>query len=136
MTRERNLATVAAMYQAFGLGDIPAVLDHLDPKVEWCNRGPGDIPYFGVKHGHEGALAVFGFLGENVDITAFEPHTMIADGDHVVALVRVAGNVRSTQMGYDEETVHVFDFNSDGKVVRFRDYQDTEEVAKALRGSL
>jgi ketosteroid isomerase-like protein len=136
MTRERNLATVAAMYHAFGVGDIPAVLDHLDQTVEWSNRGPEDIPYFGVKHGHEGALAVFGFLGENVDITVFEPHTMIADEDRVVTLVRVAATVRSTQVSYDEETVHVFDFNSDGKVVRFRDYQDTDAVAAALRGPI
>ena len=134
MTRERNLATVTAMYDAFGAGDIAAVLDHLDQRVEWSNRGPEDISYFGVKRGHEGALAVFGFLGENVDLTVFEPHTMIADENHVVALVRVAGTVRSSQLTYDEETVHVFDFNSDGKVVRFRDYQDTDAVARALRG--
>ncbi len=74
ITRERNLATVTAMYLAFGVGDIAAVWDHLDQRVEWSNRGPEEIPNFGVKHGHEGALAVFGFLGENVDITLFEPH--------------------------------------------------------------
>jgi ketosteroid isomerase-like protein len=134
MSRERNLETVAAMYQAFGRGDIPGVLSHLDPRVEWSNRGPTDIDYFGVKHGHDGALAIFGFLGEHVDITAFEPHTMIADNDHVVALVHVAATVKSTGLAYDEETVHVFEFDGDGRVVRFRDYQDTEAVARALRG--
>jgi hypothetical protein len=134
MGREDNLATVAGMYQAFGAGDIPGVLSHLDPQIEWSNRGPSDIDYFGVKHGHDGALAIFGFLGDHVDITAFEPHTMIADKDHVVALVHVAATVKSSGLVYDEETVHVFDFDEDGRVIRFRDYQDTEAVAAALRG--
>ena len=65
--------------------------------------------------------------------TVFEPHTLIADDTHIVALVRVAATSKSTQLGYDEETVHVFDFNADGRVVRFRDYQGTEAVATALR---
>ncbi len=100
----------------------------------WSNRGPADIEYFGVKRGHDGALAIFRFLAEHVDITAFEPHTMIADADHVVVLVRVSATVKETGLSYDEETVHVFDLDTDARVVRFRDYQDTEAVAKALRG--
>ena len=51
--RDRNLAAVGAMYRAFGAGDLPAVLAQLDADVEWCNRGPEDISYFGVKHGRE-----------------------------------------------------------------------------------
>jgi ketosteroid isomerase-like protein len=132
--RERNLATVATMYAAFGAGDIPTVVAQLDEQVEWSNRGPDDIAYFGVKHGHEGAVAVFAFLGEHVDISVFDPHTIIGDGDHVVALVRVAATAKATGLAYDEETVHVFDFNDEGRVVRFRDYQDTEAGARALRG--
>ena len=69
-----------------------------------------------------------------MDFTAFEPHTMIADGDHVVALVRVAATVKATGLSYDEETVHVFVLNAESRVVKFSDYQDTEAVAKALRG--
>jgi uncharacterized protein len=134
VSRERNLATVAAMYEAFGRGDIPTVLSFLDDGVEWSNVGPADIPYFGVKHGHAGALTVFAFLGEHVEMAVFDPRTFIADGQHVVALVRVAATVKSTGLGYDEETVHVFDFNDEGRVVRFRDYQDTDAVATALRG--
>lgn len=134
MSRESNLAAVQAMYEAFGQGDIPSLLSHLDPDVEWSNRGPADIEYFGVKRGHDGALAIFRFLAEHVDITAFEPHTMIADADHVVVLVRVSATVKETGLSYDEETVHVFDLDTDARVVRFRDYQDTEAVAKALRG--
>ena len=133
MSRERNLATVGAVYAAFGAGDIPAVLRHLDAGVEWCNAGPTDISYFGTKHGHDGALSVFGFLGANMDITAFDPHTIVGDEEHVVALVHVAATVKGTGRSYDEETVHVFDFGTDGRIVRFRDYQDTAAVASALR---
>ena len=100
MTREQHLATVAATYAAFGAGDIPTVLDNFDPAVEWVNQGPDGIEYFGTKHGHEGALAVFGFLGANVDISVFDPHTFVADDERVVALVHVVGTVRSTGTTY------------------------------------
>jgi ketosteroid isomerase-like protein len=132
MSREQHLATVTAAYAAFGAGDIPAVLGHFDADVEWVNQGPADIEYFGTKRGHDGALAVFGFLGAHIDISVFDPHTLVADDERVVALVHVVGTARSTGATYDEETVHVFDFGPDGRVTRFRDFQDTAAVAGAL----
>lgn len=30
-----NIDTVKQMYEAFGRGDIPAIIDKLDPNVEW-----------------------------------------------------------------------------------------------------
>jgi ketosteroid isomerase-like protein len=133
MSRDQHLTTVAATYAAFGAGDIPTVLSHFDPAVEWVNQGPAEIDYFGTKHGHDGALAVFGFLGGNLDISVFDPHTFVADDERVVALVHVVATARGTGETYDEETVHVFDFGPDGRITRFRDFQDTAAVAGALR---
>src|ERR1035438_1131236 len=30
-----NIDTVKQMYEAFGRGDVPAIIGHLDPNVEW-----------------------------------------------------------------------------------------------------
>lgn len=133
MSRTEHLATVNAAYEAFGAGDIPRVLSQFDAEVEWDNQGPAEVDYFGVHKGHAGAMDVFTFLGTKLNITAFEPHTFIADDERVVVLVRVAATATDTGRSYDEETVHVFDFGPDGRITRFRDFQDTAAVAAALR---
>jgi len=137
MNRETNLAHVGALYGAFGSGDIPSMIGMLDPNIEWINPGPTDSEfgdYFGVKHGPDGVLGVFGFLAANVDITAFEPHTFIADDERVVALVKFAATAKATGRTYQQELVQVFEFGDDGKVTRFRDIQNSAVVVEALRG--
>ena len=134
MSRDTNLATVQAIYTAFGTGDVPTLLSLLDADIEWVNPGPDDIPaYFGTKHGHEGALSVLGYLGANVDISVFDPHTFVADDDRVVALVHFVGTAKATGRTYDQEIVHVFEFGPAGTITRFRDVQHTYEVVGALR---
>ena len=38
--RVRNTDTVRAIYDAFGRGDVPAILDRLDDAVEWETQAP------------------------------------------------------------------------------------------------
>jgi hypothetical protein len=35
-----NIETVKHIYEAFGRGDIPAIIDKLDPNVEWDVEDP------------------------------------------------------------------------------------------------
>ena len=98
MSRETNLQKTQELYAAFGRGDIATILAAMDPAMVWVNPGPSELArYFGTHTGPQTiAQNVFAFLGETFEIHAFEPHTFIADGDYVVALVRMDSTVRTT----------------------------------------
>jgi ketosteroid isomerase-like protein len=136
MSRESHLATVSAVYAAFGAGDVAGLLAHLDPNAVWSNQGPEHLvpAYFGTKHGHEGALTVLGYLATNVDISVFNPHTFVADDERVVVLVRLEGTAKATGRSYGEDIAQLFEFGADGLITRFCDFQDSAAIVGALVG--
>lgn len=86
MTRKSNLEIVKGAYEAFGRGDIPAVLSVEDPGVELEIAGPKEIPWAGSFRGHDGARKYFAAIEKETEFEAFEPHTFLAQGENVVVL--------------------------------------------------
>ena len=56
MSERTNTEVVQQGYEAFGRGDIPALLQFLTVDVEWTQQGPSVVPFSGTRHGHEGEL--------------------------------------------------------------------------------
>jgi ketosteroid isomerase-like protein len=56
MSERTNAVVVQQGYEAFGRGDIPALLDLLTDDVEWVYQGPSVIPFAGTRHGREGVI--------------------------------------------------------------------------------
>ena len=54
MSDQTNVAVLQQGYEAFGHGDIPAVLELLTDDVEWTMQGPSVIPFAGTFRGREG----------------------------------------------------------------------------------
>ncbi|MES1245515.1 MAG: nuclear transport factor 2 family protein [Acidobacteriota bacterium] len=130
-----NLATVQQMYAAFGRGDVPAILEHLDEAVEWEYGGNStDVPWLQPRHGREGAAAFFASLAE-LDIHRFEVKTLLEGEGVVVALIDIESTVKATgkKVG-EEDEVHLWRFNSEGKVTRFRHRVDTHGHQVAWSG--
>ncbi len=129
----QNLEIVQQLYQAFGRGDLPALVSALDPEVEWINPGPATPAYFGT---HQGPAAVarniFGFLAENLRFDVFEPREFFTSGDKVVVLLHIDAVVVRSGTRVINDVVHVFTFRA-GKVVRFQDFQNSYALAEALR---
>ena len=133
MSEIQNLQATQKLYAAFGSGDIPAVLDALDPDIVWENPGPEGFRYFGTHRGRAAILEnVFGFIAENLDLQVFEPRDMLAKGDKVVVLIHYEGVARRTGRRIVQDIAHAFTFK-DGRPVHFRDHQDSAQVAAALR---
>ena len=129
----QNLPVVHSMYEAFGRGDVPALLANCHPDLEWVNPGPTDVPYFGTHRGHAAIVRnVFAFLAENMQFDVFAPRDFLTSGDKVVVLLDITARVGRDKTPITQEVVHVFTFR-DGKVVRFHDFQDNHAVAQALR---
>ena len=74
-------------------------------------------------------------LMSNVEITVFKSTQFFADGNIVVVLLGLEFSVRSTgKRVVEPDEVHIWRFNDQGEVQRFRHWVDTWQSAMALKG--
>jgi ketosteroid isomerase-like protein len=125
--------TVQALYAAFGRGDVPAVLEMLEPEVDWTFVGPPEgYPVFGRRKGREGALAFFQALGETEDIEVFEPQAFHEAGDSVAVEGRAALTLKTNGRKVAYDWVHLWTVRN-GKVTRLKGFTDTAALVEAFR---
>jgi ketosteroid isomerase-like protein len=126
--------TVEAIYAAFGRGDIRTILDALRDDVEWEHDAVDHgIPWLTPR---QGKIRVGGFFEalRALDIRRFEPKRMLADGDMVVAIIHLEATVRATGRSFSDLELHLWTFDAQGKVARFRHVVDTHQHWVAARG--
>lgn len=115
MTAQDDLKLLRRGYEAFGKGDMPAVLEILAEDIVW--HVPGRSPLSGDYEGHE---AVMGFFGKIQELSGgsfrLEMHDMLASPDHVVALCSEHG--QRNDRALDAPSVHVWHLR-DGKATEF-----------------
>ncbi len=114
-----HLATTQGIYEAFGRGDVPAILDALADDVAWDVDAPSHgIPIYESGTGKAAAAGFFTALGD-LDITVFAPRNFLAGGDQVAAVFDVAATVQATGKSFEVVEIHLWTFGPDGKVTRF-----------------
>lgn len=130
-----NSNTVREIYEAFGRGDIPAILDKLDENVEWeYAYGPNEVPWLQPHQGRNEAGKFFESLGAT-EIHSFVPKAILEGDKVVVALVDITFTVKKTgKKVVEQDEAHVWRFDDAGKVVRFRHCADTHQNLQAYRG--
>lgn len=125
-----NVDIVRGAYEAFGRGDVPAVLEVLDKDVIWT-----DMEGFPTGGTYVGAGAILNgvFLPLGTEWNKFQanPDEFLESGDHVVALGHYEGTYKTTGKGMRVPFAHVWTLR-DGKVVKFVQYTDTLLVSKVL----
>jgi uncharacterized protein len=121
-----NKETVRELYEAFGRGDVGAILERLDENVEWePGEGVGDVPWLQPRHGRAGAAEFFTSLG-GLEIHRFVPKALLEEDGLVVAVLDVEATIKSTGKRFvEEDEVHLWRFNANGQVTRFRHRVDT-----------
>jgi ketosteroid isomerase-like protein len=136
MSSEQHLSTVQGIYEAFGRGDMPPILDALSEDVAWeqwadNHAQAAGVPWLIERHGRGGAAEFFGIVG-TLDIADFQVLSMMAGGNQVVAEVVIEA---STPEGghYRDEELHLWTFDDHGKVSRMRHYTDTAKHMAAAR---
>jgi ketosteroid isomerase-like protein len=127
-----NLATVQDIYDAFGKGDVPRILGHISEGVAWEHgAGASDIPWLQPRSGREGAAAFLSSLAD-LRFEQFQPKTFLESGNLVVVLLDVEATVVSTGRRISEEDqIHLWNFDDDGQVERFRHRVDTLQHQRA-----
>lgn len=131
-----TIGIVQAAYAAFGKGDVPGVIALLTPDVHWESVGnPADFPALGPKTGTAAVEAQFRMLGGLLSFQSFEPRQFFAAGpDTVFVLGHYDRTVIKTGRPANSDFVHVFVIR-DGKIVSYREFQDTATLAAAWRGA-
>jgi uncharacterized protein len=136
-TRTGTAATVTDIYAAFGRGDVAAVLDRLADDVAWEEWPANEAQRAGVRHllprrGVTEAAEFFTVIG-GWTVRDFAVLDVIGDGRQVVAEIRAAFDLPDGGRIADEE-LHLWTFDADGRVARFRHYCDTAKHIRADRG--
>lgn len=130
----KNADAVKAIYDAFGKGDVATVLGGFDSQIHWQEAESflyaDRNPYVGPQAVAEG---VFQRIASDLGSFAVVPDHFIEGGDTVVAEGRYRGTVKATGRLVDAQFAHVWELR-DGKVVRFQQYTDTLQWAKATDG--
>lgn len=133
MSTADNIQTVMSIYEAFGRGDVPAILDQLTDDAEWSFFGPSAIPWAGVHRGKEQIQKFFSLVGQNAEIEAFGPEDEpIATDNSVVVAGFERVKARPTGKTWETHWLHNFSFR-DGKIYRIREYYDTAAMVEAFR---
>jgi ketosteroid isomerase-like protein len=120
--------TVHAIYQAFGRGDIPAILATLADDVAWeawadNSAQKAGVPWMAPRRGRAGAMQFFELVAQ-FQIHEFKVLSIMGNEQQVAVEFIIEATAPSGRRYRDEE-MHLWTFGSDGKVTRLRHYLDT-----------
>jgi ketosteroid isomerase-like protein len=132
-----NIETVRQMYVAFARKDIALILSRLSETVEWQYGGNStDAPWQELRRGRAEVPKYFEALGL-LEIRRLEPKTFLESGLVVTVLIDAELVVKANgNRIVEEDAVHIWRFDEQGQVVRFRNRADTLLHQRAYKGSL
>jgi uncharacterized protein len=114
-----NVELLQRTYEAFGRGDVPAVMESFAEDISW--RVPAVLPHGGDANGQQEVGRFFERLGGMWDDFGLEFGDFVASGDRVCVLGRAQGRLDGAQTGYG--FVHCWTVR-DGRCTAFEEYVD------------
>lgn len=130
--QQSNIAATQKLFEAFGAGDIPGILDYVNDDIVIEFYGPeAIIPYAGTYRGREEARRFFETVLSSVDIHVFEPEEFLADTDKVIVTGHLHLTAKATGGTIKSDFVHVITMK-EGRWSRFRDFMNTHEAVTAF----
>jgi ketosteroid isomerase-like protein len=127
-----NVKVIRECFDAFGRGDAAFIVARVSGDVDWRHPGGAEVPYAGAYKGPQGVAQFFTRVGENIEVTSWQPVHVLAAGDEVVATGAWTGKARSTGRTFGGDWAMVFGLR-DGKIASFRVVEDTAQLAAAFR---
>ncbi len=133
MSADDNIKTIAQVYDAFGRGDVAAILDAVTDDVDWASEAAlNAAPWWGVRHGKEAVAAFFTEFGSTMEVDEFTPVSFAANETDVLTVVRFRVRSRATGKSAAMDLHHIFTFR-DGKIAYYRGTEDTAQTEAVLR---
>jgi ketosteroid isomerase-like protein len=135
MSEQANTEVIQSLYAAFGRGDVPFILNCLANQFEWTNPGPVEIlPWAKTRRTRDEVVEFFTVLDQQWEFEQFEPREYVAQGDRVVALGYFKARSKKTDRRMEENWAMEWTL-SNGKVTRYRAYDDTAAMVAAMQPS-
>jgi ketosteroid isomerase-like protein len=132
MQQNSNVDIVRSGYEAFGRGDLDALMTLFAEDISWVTPGPPELPTAGNRRGLQQVGEFFQTLDTHFEVQQFIPRDFIAEGNKVVVTGDEVARSRKTGRPINIAWCHVFDMR-DGKVATFNEYFDTFAVVDAMR---
>lgn len=132
-----NVETVQQIYEAFGRGDGPAILERLAVDVRWEQWPTGnaaqdqDVPYMRERHGRDAVAGFFQDIDADFEMNSFVPHSFLEGNGLVAAMIKYELTVKATGKQVRDEEIHVWEFGSDGMVTAYHHFLDTAKAIEA-----
>jgi ketosteroid isomerase-like protein len=127
-----NITTVQHVYEAFGKGDIDAILAVVTDDVDWASEPESKVaPWHGVHKGKGEVPKFFEVLAKHIEVTQFDPLTFAANDTDVLSVVRFGMRIPATGKHGEMDLHHWFHFR-DGKIARYRGTEDTALTKELL----
>jgi uncharacterized protein len=127
-----NTKLIQDLYEAFGRGDIPYILQQFADDIDLNGPDAPELPYRGAYRGRKGAQQYFERIAGAIEVTAFEPKTYVASGDEVMTAGSWSGKARATGKSFKTPWAMHFVVKG-GQVTYARVYEDSGVTAAALR---
>lgn len=132
MGADENIKTIQGVYEAFGRGDVQAVLDAVTDDVDWAAETTSTVaPWYGVRHGREGVASFFEAFGSTMEIQEFDPYAFAANDTEVHTVVHCRATSRATGKAINHDLHHYFRFEN-GKIAFYRGTEDSAQTEAAL----
>ena len=132
MGADENIKTIQGIYEAFGRGDVQAVLDGVTDDVDWATETSSTAaPWYGVRHGKNGVASFFEAFGSTMEVEEFNPYAIAANDTEVHTVVHCRATSRATGRAIDHDLHHFFRFEN-GKIAFYRGTEDTAQTVAAL----
>jgi ketosteroid isomerase-like protein len=133
----KNVAVINSIYEAFGKGDVPTILNYLSENVEWEKWDDNfaqraGVPWLMERKGKTGALEFFKIIGEFV-FKDFQVVSIMANENHVAVECILEVDIPSTGGHFKEDEIHLWSFDGQGQVIRFRHFADTAKHIEAAK---
>jgi ketosteroid isomerase-like protein len=123
-----NVELLRRTYEAFGRGDVPAVMESFAEDITW--RVPAVLPHGTDANGRQEVGRFFKRLGGMWDDFGLEFGDFVASDDRVCVIGRAQGRLDGAQTGYG--FVHCWTVR-DGRCTDFEEYVDPAPELLASR---
>jgi ketosteroid isomerase-like protein len=134
VSADTNIKTIAAVYEAFGRGDVATILGAVTDDVDWAAETTSTAaPWYGVRHGKDAVADFFAAFGSTMEVQEFTPVSFASNDTDVLTVIRFAARSRATGKTATMDLHHFFRFR-DGKIAYYRGTEDTAQTEAALRG--
>jgi ketosteroid isomerase-like protein len=133
MSAEQNIATIKAIYEAFGRGDVEAILEACTDDVDWASDVAAPVaPWSAPRHGKAELPSFFVAIAESGTVSEFTPLSFAGnDDDEVMVLLHWTFTAGATGKQIASNLHHFWRLR-DGRVSYYRGSEDSAQIAAAF----